>query len=383
MEKNIREELERFYHQYIQTLEDQDIEGMNELWMNDPQTRAVSIYGVSDGFDEIKQNIETHLQGDIKEINMISNEMEVINASDDHALVYLTYTVILVYKNQKQAHEQNIIETQYLKRDASGKWKIEYQHQSIPNIGVMQSDSLNQSKIIDEMLELINGNQSRPRSLKERRHLLEHKLGQLTSEEITPKLIELQNQLIALQKQHTALTALAFIMSEDQKISVWTGDASRLTVDCLISFMKSSQSYDPWLSKSAGLGLQKENLNHLHLNHSKTWVSGNYNLPVKGVIEVSFDPIYGLYTDKKQEAFRSALHEAIDKANARGYKSIAIMPGWKDVLNIPSAKGSEQLVSEVINRLEDPESTLNKAVLVSSRGEQARALQSTIDDFEE
>lgn len=43
MEKNIREELERFYHQYIQTLEDQDIEGMNELWMNDPQTRAVSI----------------------------------------------------------------------------------------------------------------------------------------------------------------------------------------------------------------------------------------------------------------------------------------------------------------------------------------------------
>lgn len=124
MEKNIREELECFYHQYIQTLEDQDIEGMNELWMNDPQTRAVSIYGVSDGFDEIKQNIETHLQGDIKEINMISNEMEVIDASDDHALVYLTYTVILVYKNQKQAHEQNIIETQYLKRDASGNGKL-------------------------------------------------------------------------------------------------------------------------------------------------------------------------------------------------------------------------------------------------------------------
>lgn len=97
---------------------------MNELWMNDPQTRAVSIYGVSDGFDEIKQNIETHLQGDIKEINMISNEMEVIDASDDHALVYLTYTVILVYKNQKQAHEQNIIETQYLKRMRQGNGKL-------------------------------------------------------------------------------------------------------------------------------------------------------------------------------------------------------------------------------------------------------------------
>lgn len=381
MDKDNREELEQFFHHYMSALENQDAEALASMWADQAQDRAISIYGLSDGIDAISKSLRKRLVDDLVSIHIVSSEMEVIDQQELSALLYISYDGVFVWSGKKEAVEQTVIETQYLKKDSDGNWKIEYAHQSVPYAQFTKSDAENQSVIIDEMLDLLLGKEgARPRSFRDRRNLLDEKLSKLTSEKITPALLHLQDSLITLEKQHTALTALPFIMSDEQNLSVWSGEPSRLAVDVLISFMKPDQSYDPWLSRRAGLGLQKDNYYHRHILKDKTWTTSNYNLPVKAVIEVALDPVYGLYTPAKKEAFQKALDEAIEKITAAGYHSAAVLPGWRDVLNIPLASGSLQIAESLDKAIHKENSPLKKAVLISAKSDQSRALQSAVDD---
>ncbi len=53
---------------------------------------------------------------------------------------------------------------------------------------------------------------------------------------------------------------------------------------------------------------------------------------------------------------------------------------WRDVLNIPLASGSLQIAESLDKAIDQENSPLKKAVLISAKSDQSRALQSAIDD---
>ncbi len=374
-----RKELEEFNERYLNALEQRDPQAMIDLWKQSDQDRCISIYGVTDGSENIRRQMERVLREDLTYLHLISSEMEILSLHEDNALVYASYETVMAGSSHPQPASQQVIETRFLIRE-NGQWKLSCLHQSIPNAAVEKKDHENQAVLVDEMLELIGaGSANRPRSFRDRKNLLENLLANLTEEQITPKLLELQASLLRMERENLALTALPFIMDENQNLSVWTGEPARLAVDGLISFMKPYQSYDPWLSKKTGLGLQRDNYYHRHILKEKTWTNTNYELPVKGIIEVTSDPVFGLYTPPKQEAFKEAFSEAIRQAEKAGYRTVAVLPGWRDVIHVPITQGAADLSELLEQAIENPDSSIQKAVLISAKNDQTRALRSAAD----
>lgn len=366
---------------YLEAVEHRSWQEMSHLWSDDAAVRAVTVFGIFDGSDSIQKGMTEDFRNKILNIQILDSEPEIIDCTENRALIYLSYNAVVTFAGSQEALNRTVHETHFLEREYDGNWKLHYIHQSIPEDlnPEMQEDS--QNTLVQKILAMLGQDgDERLKSLKDRKNRIEQLFTDIKEEQITPELIHLQEQLLRTQQQNTALTSLPFIMGNDQRIAIWSGEPARLAVDSLISFMNENQLYDPWLSKSAGLGLQKDNYYHRHILKENNWVTGNYALPVKGIAEISMAPVYGLFTPKKQEDFESGIIDSLKKASDHNYRSAAVLPGWKDVLNVPVQKGAEIIVSAIENQMSDPENNLERIILISAKAEQAKALGKALDD---
>lgn len=391
MDQASRKELEDFFEQYIQAIEDRDAETLISLWRESDEDRAITIFGIYDGIDSIRNDLyQDSFLNEVQSAHVTRSESEILDQGEGRVLLYGAYHAAVLREGKNTLERRDFIVTMDLHKEADG-WKIAVLHQSVVPLANMQDPQQKQEKLLDLMLEIVHSKEmlAKTRGSRDRRTQLQQAFRQIHPDLITNDLMNLESEYLSLERKDSALTAFPFIMSEEDHMAVWTGEPNRLAADALISFIGPDQSYDEALSRSAGLLLKKENAEQMQDLpavgdsgiHGKVWMVNGTHLPVKSVIVIAMDPVYGLYTRQKSQVFSWLIDQALKMAKEAGYKNLAILPGWRSRLNVPVLTGANILTTQVEQQILDPDSPLKQAVLIPDRNDMRKTLLTKIDEL--
>ncbi len=219
-----------------------------------------------------------------------------------------------------------------------------------------------------------------PASIHEKRDLLRALMNVRGPAPLSPEIMRLQDEELAVQRAGKGVVTLASIppSDDDARLRVWQGDITRLEVDAIVNaansqmlgcFVPLHRCIDNAIHSAAGMELREECDRIMReQGHDeptgKAKITRGYNLPAKWVIHTVGPIVYGAYpTPEDCRLLADCYRNCLALADEKRLESIAFCCISTGEFRFPHEKAAEIAVSTVKTWLDaHPRTSVNAVV---------------------